>query len=317
MGGVSVYWPSARLTAEAWREQGALSMGEYEQLKRAGVNEVAIDEETPAPVMMERAMERLLEEHRLQPERIRYVLLPYLYYSFPWTMNVFTQLRKRFGLEQALCVSVRDLLCSNVLMALQVGSKLLERFADSDDLAVVLAVEKCLLPDQRYGGGHFITGDGAAAAYVGLGLRGDRLVAFRSAADLRTLQQGKMRSGKDEVPDYFYYVNLVKTIRFVLSDAQVDIADIRLIVPNNVAAATWTMLAKLMKIELGRFYTEGLSAFGHINNCDLLHNWHQIADLSLLSPGDYYLLLTLGSGGVICCAVCQKDGPVPVSAGCV
>ncbi|GIQ69324.1 hypothetical protein XYCOK13_21480 [Xylanibacillus composti] len=314
IGGASVYCPRGRLTAEAWLGQGQLSHEEYEQLKQAGIRSVAVDDETPAPRMMERVMEQLLVKHRLPPERIKYVLVPYLYYSFPWTMNVFAAMRERFGLEQALCFSVRDLLCSNVLMAMHIGSKLLERFAGPDDLAVVLAVEKCLLPDQRFGGGHFITGDGAAAVFIGSGPRGDKLLAFRSAADLRTLQQGKMRDGRDEVPDYFYYVNLVKTIRFVLSEAQLEIEDIRLIIPNNIAVETWTLLAKLMKIERDRIYTEGLADSGHINNCDLLHNWQRIGAEGLLAAGDYYLLLTLGSGGVICCAVCQRDRAVPDTA---
>ncbi len=313
IGGASVYSPPDRLTAEAWLAQGEVTQAEYEQLKQTGVTGVAVDDVSPAPVMMERVMEQLLDEHRLPPDRIKLVLLPYLYYSFPWTQNVFTKLRERFGLHAALCVSVRDLLCSNVLMALYVGSKLLERFADNDDLAVVLSVEKCLLPDQRYGGGHFITGDGAAAAYIGSSVLGDRLLAFRSSADLRTLQQGKSRDGRDEVPDYFYYVNLVKTIRQALSDARVRISDIRLIIPNNVAADTWTMLSKLMKVDRSLFYTEGLAIFGHINNCDLLHNWEHISRSGLLAPGDYYMLLTLGSGGVICCAVCQRDSAVPVT----
>lgn len=317
IGGTSLYIPEGRLTPEEWLRQGEITEEEFQHLKQTGIHSVSVDDETPAPLMMERTLERLFQAYNLPPEKVKYLILPYLYYSFPYSHNVFAALRSRFGLTNALCYSLRDLLCSNVLMGLFVGWQMLDCFAEREDTAIIMTVEKSMMPDQRYGGRYFITGDGGAAAYIGSQAQGDTIVAFRSVTDIRTMQQGKMRHGKDDVPDYFYYVNLVKNIRRALSDALVEMEDIQLVIPNNVAIETWTLLSRLLKIGTERFYTQGLVESGHLNNCDLLFNLHHISQTGKLKPGDYYLLLTLGSGGVICCAVCQKGHNAPIAAGSV
>ncbi len=314
IGGTSLYYPAGRLTPEEWHLQGHITAPEMERLRRIGIRAVAVDDQTPAPLMMERTLERLFQEHALEPRRIKYVILPYLYYSFPASLNVFAGLRDRFALTNALCFSVRDLLCSNILMGLHIAWKMLERLGEAEDMAVILTVEKSLLADQRYGGGHFLTGDGGAATFIGRGVQGDRLLAFRSATDVRTIQQGKMKNGREDMPDYFYYVNLVKVIRHTLAEAGTKIEDIRWIIPNNVAVETWTHLSDLLKIDVRRFYSQGLVESGHLNNCDVLFNLHHVRKAGKLRPGDCYMLLTLGSGGVICCAVCRKGPSVSVVA---
>lgn len=313
IGGTAVYVPEERLTVESFADQGLLSPNEAASLLGRGMASVPCEKELPSPDMLDLTLYALLNRFHVDPELVRYVVMPYLYYSFPYTKDVLGSLRRKYGFRQAVCFSLRDQLCSGYLMGMYAAGKLLEA-AEDDATVVLLTVEKCLLPGQRYGGGVLITGDACAASLLGKRLGGDRVLAVRSVTDIRTLQQGKLKNRADDVPNYFYFVNLAKVIRRTLADAGLDFGDLKVAIPNNITQETWRQLAVLLKISPELFYTEGPSVSGHLNTCDLPVNYARLALEGKLRPGDYYAMISLGNGGVIGCAVCQKGNDPPVLA---
>ncbi|MFD2673321.1 3-oxoacyl-[acyl-carrier-protein] synthase III C-terminal domain-containing protein [Marinicrinis sediminis] len=306
IGATASYVPTERLSAADYYAQGEISEADLEGLKSRGVTSVPIEPAASAEEMMIRTLHKLLEGSSIEPASVKWLLVPYLNYAFRYDDPVLERIKSRFDLSRATCFSLRDLLCSNTLMAIQLAARMLEAEADEQATALILCVEKCLLPDQRQGGGHFLTGDAAAALSLHAGTYGDKLLAFRAFSDVRTIQEGKMKNGQTEVPDYFYYVTLVKQIRQLLTDARIHHTDLSLIIPNNVTPETWPLLARLLKLPVERFELEGFTRYGHLNNCDIVLNLDRIRNSNRLKKDDYYILLTLGNGGVVCCALCQK-----------
>ncbi|WP_128895433.1 3-oxoacyl-[acyl-carrier-protein] synthase III C-terminal domain-containing protein [Longirhabdus pacifica] len=311
IGKLAIYEPQQRLTVEQYYKQQHITLAEKQSLIEAGIHSIPMASDVTAYDMLEQTVENMLQHEDIAVENVQYVMVPYLYFSFPHSFNLFSKLREKFQLHHAMFFSLRDLLCANVLMSLHVAAEMLSSPTSSDeDIGLMVTVEKTMLADQRYGGGYFMTADGAAGISMGKALAGDTFIAFHAVSDTRTIQQGKMKNGRDDVPDYFYYVNLTKNMKYALRKASLTMDDIALIIPNNITKSTWPLLSRMMKISTERFYTDGLQERGHMNNADLLYNLHDVRSKKLLKEHDYYMLLTLGNGGVICCAICQRGDTV-------
>lgn len=316
VNGATVFVPEHRHSLEELQDELSLSSAEVLRLRENGIDSAPSAAGLSGPEMLDGVLGRLLERERVDPEQIRYLLLPYIYYAFPHSEDVLGNLRRKYGLKHALCFSLRDQLCSGYLLALYAAARWMEQ-EEAETSAIILASEKCILSDQRYGGGHILTGDAAAAVLLSKSLSGDRLLAVNNSTDIRTLQLGKLKTRQDEVPNYFYFVNLAKMIKRTLREAGICFSQLRLIIPNNVTPELWSYMARLLRVDTTKFYTEGIQSSGHLNTCDLPVNYTRIVLEQRVQPGEYYAMLSLGNGGVIGCAIFQKGECLPVLASCM
>ncbi|GAA4726437.1 3-oxoacyl-[acyl-carrier-protein] synthase III C-terminal domain-containing protein [Brevibacillus fulvus] len=303
---IAVYLPEQREAGERLLRAGVLSPKEWAELQAQRITSVPIEQERSTLQIMELTLDQLFARGQLQPQKVKYMIAPYLYYSFPYSFDIFRYLRQRYELTDTTCFAVQGLLCSDFLMGLQIAWKLLRNGREADSRAIILSVERCLLDDQRYGGSAFLTGDASVACVIGQGPQHDQILACKNHIDIRTIPAEKFRKKEDSIQDYAFFINLATTLHHSLREAGVKLEDVKLFLPNNTTPSTWLGLAKLLRVPPSRFFTEGHQLIGHMNNCDLLLNYDLACQRGLLASGDVYVMLSLGNGGGVGCAVCRK-----------
>lgn len=303
---VAVYVPPTRLTLEELRDMGGIDSAVLEPLKRRGYTSVPVDSAVTSHEMVHSVLDRLQSQAAIDPLSVRYVVMPYLYHSFPYKYDLAGHLRKRYGWSRATFFSIQDLLCSNWLMALKVGGRLLTQTDSAADVLVMLTCEKAYTPDLREGNGFFVVADAAVAAVVGKQPPGDKILAVHNVTDIRTFTVKDATGEHVIVQDYAYFISMSRMIRRCLAQAGVDLADVKLFIPPNTIPETWVNLAKMLKLAPELFSSETQYVYGHSNNCDLLLNYEWLVRKGRLQPDDLYVLLSIGNGGAIGCAVCRK-----------
>jgi 3-oxoacyl-[acyl-carrier-protein] synthase-3 len=96
-----------------------------------------------------------------------------------------------------------------------------------------------------------------------------------------------------------------KVIHDVLKKADLTLADIKLVLPNNTNIPCWRNLAKYLQIPFDKVYLKNIPRTAHCFNADNFINVATAIEQGELQRGDYYLLLTIGVGAVFGAAVLQ------------
>lgn len=142
-----------------------------------------------------------------------------------------SHLQSQFGLERATVIGLTQQACTGMLGSLRLARTLL---IAEPDIQRVLCVTADRFPDGAlYEQAYTLMSDGAAACIVSTVPAGFRLVA------LQALTNGGLATASDDetVGSYFSYG--YRTIQQTLAQAELGIADIDWIVPQNVNIRAW------------------------------------------------------------------------------
>lgn len=300
----ATYVPETRMTVTDLKNRGIYTDQEVKELLHKSIDSIAVEKKLSYEEMLHLIVERLMLKSNIPPQKVRYILFPYVYYSFSYDSDIYNDMTKKFGFDRATCFSIRDALCTNYVTALQVA-KTLSANIEADEFIVIITIEKCHLDDQRYGGSNFITGDAATGTL--LGFNSDNIILnVATRADFRTIQEEKQRKASEDISNIQYYMNFIKLIKQTLKKENISIEDITLFIPTNTTLQTWEYLAKLLKLPREKIFTEGINRFGHNNNCDLVLNYEWLSSKEYIEKGNYYAMLSFANGGVLGSAVFKK-----------
>lgn len=306
----SVYLPEKKVTIEELAKSGAILKGNVNNLKKRGIYSIPVDNENSGLDMLYKALDPILYNSDLDLDKIKYIIIPNSFHAYLFDQDIIKLIKDRYKLRNAIGFSIMDLSCSSYLMGFEMGQTFLKKSLKTDEFILVVSIQKVTNPHLRYGGDAFVIGDSAVASILGKqsGSVGSQIMAVTNLMHTYTTKLTE----KEEISgpvywDYSNLINLSKVLKMTLDKANIQLNQIKLIIPNNTIVENWHYLAKLMKFPYNKFFLEGLENYGHMNNCDLILNYELALKKNLLHSGDHFVLISLGLGGTIGCAVLKKE----------
>lgn len=206
------------------------------------------------------------------------------------------EMAARLGLDHAVVFTLTQRFCAGTLVALDLAGRLLAADGRPDDLALVVAGEKCTVFVPRLLRGTAVMGESAAACLVSPSGSRDVLL---SLATRRLDRFGTLHLTGEDSKAYSdaYVPTLVGVVRDALSRAAVQPGDVRIVLPHNVNRIWWRAACKELGIASDRVHLDLLPVTGHCFGADQLVNRADAARKGLLAPGDHYVMVAAGLGG--------------------
>lgn len=295
---VSTYVPDTSFAVADLADRLRLSEMQVKLFHRFhGLGSVRLDPDLSLPELLRRAVDGLTEL-RGRERQVRYVLygraMPVV---VPYPANPLHDLCHAVGLSHAQAFTLTQQSCASGLLAIEVAGRLLASEPVDDPatppLALVLTGEKTftyhaqLIPETS------VFSEGAAACLVAADGPRDRLLAYACR------QRGEFDTAGGQSQAEFqreYRPSLADVIRQVLADGETAAEDVRLILPHNVNLVTWQRLCRLLRFPIDRVLLDNVSTYGHAFCADAFINYRTAVAQGRLSPGDRYLMASVGAG---------------------
>lgn len=102
-----------------------------------------------------------------------------------------------------------------------------------------------------------------------------------------------------------YTEHLTAVIKQALQKANIDLSQLKWIVPHNVNLPSWRRLATYLSVPLHKIYLKNVRRYSHCFGADIFINLTDIVSEGGLEPGDLYILATVGLGATFAAAVFQ------------
>jgi 3-oxoacyl-[acyl-carrier-protein] synthase-3 len=209
-----------------------------------------------------------------------------------------SHLQAEYGLDGAFVIGLNQQACTGVLGSLRLAGMLLN---SEPEVGRVLCVTADRFPEGAlYEQAYNLISDGAVACVVSNTPAAFRLVACHA------ITNGAMAQATDDetVGSYFNYTH--RAIKETLSKANLGMADIDWVVPQNTNRKAWQILARLLKFDYDRVYFPTLSTVGHLISGDNIINLKALIDEQRMKSGERLLLFMAGYGLNWQCVILEK-----------
>ncbi|MGH8791326.1 MAG: 3-oxoacyl-[acyl-carrier-protein] synthase III C-terminal domain-containing protein [Stackebrandtia sp.] len=199
-----------------------------------------------------------------------------------------SRLQSDFALDHAIGVGLNQQGCTSMLGSLRIARALL---ATEPDWQRILCVTADRFPDGAvYEQAYNVISDGAAACVVSRQPSG-----FRILANHQITNGGMAASTDDErVGSYFSYTDLL--VKETLRRADLSMADISWVVPQNTNQNAWKILARLLGIGVEQVCQPTIREVGHAISADNVVNLSSLIQSGRIRAGERILLLMAGHG---------------------
>ncbi|MEV0911050.1 3-oxoacyl-[acyl-carrier-protein] synthase III C-terminal domain-containing protein [Streptomyces hokutonensis] len=234
---------------------------------------------------------------RGQEDRVRYLIRPRSQRSpSPYPVSVLHEVRRETGLRHARTFAVTEHACAAGLFAIDMAGMLLAEEDDPEAMALVLVGEKAFSPVTQHLSGICVTGEATSAVLVSARGTRDRILGF--AITTVSVGESSMVMTDDGAARFrdLYGDALTETVNAALADADVGIADIALVLPHNVNRVAWVRMAEQLGVPVHRIFLDNVPQTGHCYGADPFLNYATACELGRLSPGDRYLMISVGLG---------------------
>jgi 3-oxoacyl-[acyl-carrier-protein] synthase-3 len=199
-----------------------------------------------------------------------------------------SHLQSDFELSDATVIGVSQQACTGMLGSLRLARALI---IAEPDVTKVLCVTADRFPDGAlYEQSYNLISDGAAACIVS-----KEPIGFKILASSATTNGALSLASDDEtVGSFFTYSH--RTIQAALGKAQVTMADIDWIVPQNTNLKAWQVLSSLLRADFSKVSCPTLSEIGHVISGDNIINLHRMLKEGMIRSGQRILLFMAGYG---------------------
>ncbi len=199
-----------------------------------------------------------------------------------------SHLQQRLGCIDGAVIGLNQQACTATLGALRVARGLL---AAEPDLAEIVCVSADRFPEGAfYEQAYNLISDGAAGFRVSRNGGRYRVLACHQ------ITNGALCQASDDESVGAYFTYTCRLIEETLQRAGLAIADIGWIVPQNMNRTAWTVMARLLGVELERVVCDSLAATGHVIAADNIINLRYLQDSGRLRSADRVLLTMAGYG---------------------
>ena len=210
-----------------------------------------------------------------------------------------SQLQHALGLPNVPVAGVSQLACCAFQGCVRLAAGILHAEPDVDDILCVTADR---FPDSAnreivYN----VMADGACAAVISRNVSRHRLL---STAQITRGAYWDGEASHDRLIAATF--PLVREVFFqALARAGVDVEDLALVIPHNINARCWEILAQVLGVPASKIYTENIARIGHAVASDNTINYVDAWNAGRIAPGDKVALLVTGFGAHWSCMVVE------------
>jgi 3-oxoacyl-[acyl-carrier-protein] synthase III len=209
------------------------------------------------------------------------------------------------GLSHATSFTVTDHACASGLLVVDMCGMLLAADGDPDALALVLLGEKAFTHVVGMIADIAVMGEGFAAVLVRAGGQSDRLLGYATRTHSNAAGSLAMTSAQEKKFRLIYHNALAEVVHAALDVAGVAITDVDLLLPHNINTVSWRRTAGEIGLPLERVFLDNVKVTGHCFCADPFINYRTAIDLGRLSPGDRYVMVSVGLGSTFSAMVFQ------------
>lgn len=303
---VNYFVPSKRLKISESLERFSLNKVQAKIYSTFyGLDEIPCAEDLSITTLLQKPIDDLLENTSVQKQQIKYVIHAHTASVITEFGNsVIRDVANKTGLNNAMVFGTSLNNCAATLNAFEIAEALLNEH-DETAKALIITGERAFTPTVQVIPNTSITGDAAAVALVSLHGKRDRMIHL----EMKTA--GQFHRGIWLTPEETrqfekeYVPLLSSTIVKATKSAGLELQDIKLILPHNVNLISWEKTAKELGFPFRNIFLDNVKKYAHCFGSDILINYADVQNASLLSPGDYYIMATVGLGATFAVAVFQ------------
>lgn len=255
------------------------------------------------------AVQRLLDENRIDPESIDAVFvagaIPTSHYvtgdEAPLAGFNYPSARIQYecGLLNATTFGVSQVGCTGLMTAVALAA---DHLVANPGANRVICASADVLPAGASREIMFnVISDGACAVLVERGADRRRLVARTRIMKGYYWNAGASRN--EIIASYF------PTARTIVCDtlARIGLAgsDVAAVIPHNVSLRSWQILLPMLGIPMDRLFARNIARHGHVIAADNFINLKDAGDSGAIHPGDRLLLFNYGFGANWACMVIE------------
>lgn len=300
----SYFVPPTRLKIEDSLERYSLKKVQAKVFSTFyGLDEVPYADDMQMVDLVRKPIEELLIKTEIPKEQIKYIIHAHTAKVITrFGRSVIRDIAGQLGLNDAVVFGTTLNNCASTLNAFEIAEALLTKH-DKNAKAIIVTGERAFTPSVQVIPNTSITGDAAAAVLVGLNGNQDQMIHL----EMKTA--GQFYRGIWLTPEESHsfekeYVSLLsETILKAIEKVHLSLSDIKLILPHNVNLISWEKTAKALNFPYQKIYLNNVRKYAHCFGADILINYVDAKKASLLSPGDYYLMATVGLGATFAVAV--------------
>lgn len=263
----------------------------------------------PAHDLALAAVQRLLDEERLDPESIDAIFFagaipsshqvanreaPLAGFTYPAA-----RIQYECGLMNATALGVSQAGCTGLMTAVALAA---DHLRANPGAHRIVCVSADVLPPGSVREIVFnVISDGACALLVERGAARHRLLAHARITKGYYWNAGASRN--EIVASYFPTARTL--VRDTLAGIGLEAVDVAAVIPHNVSLRSWQILLPMLEIPMDRLFAGNIARKGHVIAADNFINLKDAADSGRVRPGDRLLLFNFGFGANWACMVLE------------
>lgn len=210
-----------------------------------------------------------------------------------------SHLQHDFGMHKAQVFGLTQMACTGVLASLRMARMLIN---DDREIQKVLCITADRFPDHaHYEQSYNLISDGAAACLVTDQPDGYRIIAAHGVTN------GALAAANDDETVGSFFTNAYQVINETLVKANLTLADVDWIVPQNTHRNAWQILSRLLPFDSDRIAHPTISEVGHVISGDNLINLKRMEQEGQIKNGEKVLLFMAGYGLNWHCVILEKE----------
>lgn len=268
-----------------------------------GLEEVPCAEGISIAKLIQKPIEDLLIKTKINKEQIKYIIHAHTAKVITrFGRSVIRETIENLGLKDAIAFGTSLNNCASTLSAFEIAEVLLSGH-DEMAKAIVVTGERAFTPTMQVIPNTSITGDASAAVLISLHGKKDKMISLEMKIAGQFNRGIWLSPTESQLFEKEYVPLLSETILNAVKNAHLSLSDIQLILPHNVNLISWEQTANKLNFPFQKIYLKNVRKFAHCFGSDILINYVDVNKESLLSPGDYYVMATVGLGATFAAAV--------------
>lgn len=302
----SYFIPQTRLKIENSLERFNLTKAQARVFSTFyGLQEIPYAEGMSMVELLAQSVESLLRKTNIDKQKIKYIIHSHTAKVITrFGRSVIREVQQALGLESAIPFGTSLNNCASTLNALEMAAMLLQEH-EEDAKAIIVTGERAFTPTVQVIPNTSITGDASAAMLVGLTGKNHRLLHLEMKTAGQFHRGIWLTPEESKTFEKVYVPLLSETISTAVKQAGLTLDDIHLILPHNVNLISWENTAKALSFPLEKIYLKNVKKYAHCFGADIFINYADALSEQALSPGDYYVMATVGLGATFAAAVFQ------------
>jgi 3-oxoacyl-[acyl-carrier-protein] synthase III len=301
MSEVSCFIPDNLLDIEEIGEKLGLSSSERKVFKKIyGLEKIPIASHMEPVDFHKRPVEDLLKKTKVDPLSVKYLIHAHTAkVNAPFGDSIVRRIKKELNLINANAFGTAINNCVSVLMAFDMANKLLKT---PEENAIIMCGDIGFTRVLRLIPHTSILGDASIAVLVNKNSACNQLLSLVFHTDGK-YAKGIWMGEESKLFEMHYATFLSDTILAALKKINLKLDQVKLILPHNVNLLSWQRVAKQLTIPVSQIYLDNIKKYSHCFGADPFINYCSAVNEKRLSPGDLYVVATVGLGAVFAAAV--------------